>query len=157
MVYRMGKTPEMGQYPDCNFVDGDCLNIHLEEPLTAEMRSAAAGNKGRLFDIGYPVEAKNVPTVWKWASAKPIPDYYTPEGFPCVSPRMKDIIERFEPGVHQFFPLKVLNKRHEQIAEHYLWVVCNRIDSVDREHTNLVFRNNVRWRSDGIENSKASF
>ncbi|PXW67604.1 hypothetical protein C7451_1261 [Blastomonas natatoria] len=76
-----------------------------------------------------------------------MPDYYTPNAFPCVSSRFKEVVERFEPDVHQFFPVAVVDKAKEKIDERWLWVVCNRIDGVDREHTNLFFQNQNLWTS----------
>jgi len=86
-----------------------------------------------------------------------MPDFEGPEGFLCVSPRFKDVIERLEPSVHQFFPLEIVNKAREPIAEHWLWVVCNLIDSVDRAHSNMRFINGRRWTADGVENPKLVF
>jgi hypothetical protein len=50
----------------------------------------------------------------------------------------------------------VVNKAGDEIAQRWLWVVCNRIDSVDREHTNLVLEFG-RWTADDIENPKLVF
>lgn len=157
MVYYLGLKRDFEQYPENEFLDGDRANIALEGPLTKEMRLSANLNQTHQFNIGYPVEANNVPNNWMWASEREMSDFYTPEGFPCVSKELKLLIERLDAGVHQFFPLQVVNKAGEQIAERWLWVVCNLIDSVDREHTNLEFRNNIRWRADKVANPRLVF
>jgi hypothetical protein len=47
----------------------------------------------------------------------------------------KDTVEELEPGVHQFFAVKVIrqgDKSKTPIAERYLMVICNRLDSLDK-------------------------
>ena len=39
----------------------------------------------------------------------------------------------------------------EEIAQRWLWVVCNRIDGVDREHTTFVLRKNAFWATNWTE------
>jgi hypothetical protein len=65
-----------------------------------------------------------------------------------VSPRFRSLIEAIEPGVHQFFPLRLLDKAGNHLADHWVWVVCNRIDSVDRANTTLVLKG-IQWRHPG--------
>jgi hypothetical protein len=47
----------------------------------------------------------------------------------------KDTVEEFEPGVHQFFAVKIIrqgDKSKTPIAERYLMVICNRLDSLEK-------------------------
>src|SRR5690348_15250803 len=115
MVYMIGMPPIMGQYPEEEFVDGNTSAIKLRGPITDEMRPDISIRHTLQYEIGFPIAADNVPTTWRWASSQPLPDFYTPRGFPCISPRVKDIIESFEPGVHQFFPIKVIDKKDREI------------------------------------------
>ena len=46
---------------------------------------------------------------------------------------MRAVIEQFEPDVHQFFPVDVVGKNGDLLSKHYLFIVCNRLDSIDRE------------------------
>lgn len=147
MVYLIGSEPEMGQYLSERFLDGDPHRIKVEGPETEEMLRAVARNHKHQYNLGFRITHENVPTIWQWKSSRAVPDYYTPNAFPCVSSRFKEVVERFEPDVHQFFPVAVVDKAKEKIAERWLWVVCNRIDGVDREHTNLFFQNQNLWTS----------
>jgi hypothetical protein len=147
MVYLIGKKKELGRYPNERFLDGDPPKIRVEGPVTEEMERAIAPKHTHQYILGYRIEGKNVPTIWQWTSKRQVPDYYIPRGFPCISTRMKGVVEEFEPDVHQFFPVTVVNKAKEKIAERWLWVVCSRIDGVDREHTNLFFQNERLWTS----------
>jgi hypothetical protein len=44
----------------------------------------------------------------------------------------KDAVEAVEPGVHQFFPVKIIETEKSQtpVAERFLMVICNRLDSL---------------------------
>lgn len=154
VVYLIGSEPEKGQYPSEVLLDGDPPKIRVEGPLTDELKRAIALKHTHQYNLGYRIKGENVPKIWQWASKRKVPDYYTPQVFPCVSSRFKDVVERFEPDVHQFFPVTVVNKAKEKIAERWLWVVCNRIDGVDREHTTFVLKKGVQWMSSWREEGK---
>jgi hypothetical protein len=53
-------------------------------------------------------------------------------GTTLVDRKIKDVIDRFEPGVHQFFPMTI-EQRGKVIAERFLIVICNRLDTLHRE------------------------
>ena len=154
MVHYIGYKNVGEKYPDLDFTDFD-----FKEAVAIE--KTESGHVFRwegvaAFQFGFPISPDHVPLRVRWGSrSKPV-DYITLRGSSCISPKMKSIIEQFEPDVHQFFPLQVVNKAGEQIAERWLWVVCNRIDSVDREHTNLVLEFGC-WTADDIENPKLVF
>jgi hypothetical protein len=83
---------------------------------------------------GRKIKPEFVPTKILWESGpNRISDYFTPRTIPCVSERMKSVIEQVEPGVHQFFPVDVVGKNGDLLAKHYFFIVCNRLDSIDRE------------------------
>lgn len=82
----------------------------------------------------YAVNPDTMPKRVLWASGK----YDVPDILPwfIVSPRFRDLVEQFEPGVHQFVPVDIYKKRTGAPVMTYYWfIVCQRIDSVDREHT----------------------
>jgi hypothetical protein len=153
MVYYLGYELLWDKYPSMKFADGDPLNLDLEPVTDPSLLVGIAGTR-QLAVVGLPITSHNVPTTLVWSNRQPIPDFEGPQGFICVSPRMKEIIEQFEPGVHQFFPLKVVNRAGEEIAQRWLWVVCNRIDSVDREHTNWFFLHGSRWTPSYLQNGE---
>jgi len=148
MVHSIGTTPILGQYVEEAFVDGNPPEVKLQGPLTDEMRDATGLYWKHQYNIGYPVSAENVPTIWRWSSTVSVPDYYEPHGFPCVSSVIKELVEEIEPGVHQFFPLRVEGREGRPLTNRFLWVLCNRIASVDRNKTNLTLYKGHIWRSE---------
>ncbi|WP_157738637.1 imm11 family protein [Labrenzia sp. VG12] len=57
---------------------------------------------------------------------------YTYEMY-LVSDAFKDIIERHEPGVHQFFPVELVYKDGSFARQMYFFNICTRLDGMDRE------------------------
>jgi hypothetical protein len=96
---------------------------------------------------GYPVDPAAVPKAVLWESKdKPLPDVTMLHGVNIVSERVKDIIERFEPGVHQFLPVDLYRPKQDKPFAHAYWlVVCKRIDSVDAEKTTFSRSRNRLW------------
>lgn len=78
-----------------------------------------------------------MPTAVAWGSKnKPMPDVYKCRNINIVSERIKERIERFEPGIHQFVPVELHRpKAKEPFARHYWLIVCRRIDSVNTRLT----------------------
>lgn len=104
---------------------------------------------------GYRVVAEDAPKKVRWLSTvRAVPDYDKCGGVPYVSERLRDLIEQFEPGVHQFIPVDLYRpKAKEPFATHYWFVVCSRIDSVDAEHTTFHWEGD-RSRGIGFWNGK---
>ena len=50
---------------------------------------------------------------------------------------IKDIVEKLEPGVHQFFPMALYVGDAYQRTD-YFFNICNRLDTMDREKTFLI-------------------
>jgi hypothetical protein len=145
MVHLLGvrNLSEAG-YSD-KFLDGDTSAIELVDKAIDPPSLLLAYPKHQ-YNMGRPVRPENVPTVLHWKQPRwALADICKPSGFPCVSERFKALIEDLEPGVHQFFPLELVNGKREHLADRWLWVVCQRIDSVDREHSNLVLRRGALW------------
>jgi len=86
-------------------------------------------------------------------------DFLAVEGLYLVSDKVRRIIEEFEPGVHQFVPVKVIRKRTgEEIGTWYWFFPCNRLDTISRtEAENLTLKYNprtgIRWW-DRVEKDK---
>ena len=72
-------------------------------------------------------------------------DYKTPMGLSMVSPRFREIVEGFELGVHQWLPLEVVDARGRHLSDHFYFIPCNRIDSVDHDHTTMVLYKGGLW------------
>ena len=96
---------------------------------------------------GRPVEATYIPTKIELTGPKrPIPDLYDAFSL-SVSAKVKDVIESFEPDVHQFFPIEIVWEDGGHAADRFWFVPCNRLDTVDRAKTTYEFRN--VWFLDG--------
>jgi uncharacterized protein DUF1629 len=135
MAHFLGYKPTGLYRPSFDVLDGDyskIQNIDMSPdgglhagPFTTGSEAARSGRK---------IKSEFVPTKILWESRpNRISDHFTPQGMPCVSERMKAIIEQFEPDVHQFFPVDVIGKNGDLLAKHHLFIVCNRLDSIDRK------------------------
>jgi hypothetical protein len=79
-----------------------------------------------------------VPTRIEWQENAPVPDIDTQHGMIVVPERFREIVEQFEPRAHQFLPVTYVDRKGNGLAERYYFVACNRIDSVDREHSTMI-------------------
>jgi hypothetical protein len=62
-----------------------------------------------------------------------------------ISERAKALIEQLEPGRHQFLPIDYERKNGTLVERRYMFVICNRIDSVDRAQTTLILWRGKLW------------
>jgi len=152
MVYYLGYKEPGSTYPSVEFPEFDFTDVRLDSNSKRPNPHLITGVSA--FQAGESIDPGHVPTALRWASSRLPYDYITLHGSSIVSPRMKEIIERFEPRMHQFFPLKVVDKAGDQIAERWLWVVCVNIDSVDREHTTYKFVKDAIWMSNYRDGDK---
>jgi len=135
MAHFVGYKPTGLYAPVFDVLDGDCSKIE-----NVDMSPDGGLNAGRFTEgsaavrSGRKIKPEFVPTRILWESRpNRISDFFTPRGIPCISKRLKAIIERFEPDVHQFFPVDVVGKNGDLFAKHYFFIVCNRLDSIDRD------------------------
>lgn len=132
-------------------VHGFAVNVETLDGNMSAIRSVDQEPDGGVsfkgFTSGRRCHTDQFPTRMRWLGPlePPIPDFDR-SNLLNVSGRAKDFIESFEPGVHQFVPVDYLDKRGDLIEKRYFWVVCNRIDGVDREHTTFVLLWNKLWR-----------
>lgn len=150
IVYMLHYRPRGGplsSIPRVQSIDARESQIRLVDETPEPGLSAVTidAEKKRSYLLGRPIRPENVPTKLSWSGKGGPGDYFTTHAFPCVSQEFREIIERLEPNVHQFFPVEVLNRRGERIKECWLWVVCQRIDSVDRAKTTMVLHNESIW------------
>jgi hypothetical protein len=94
---------------------------------------------------GYAIRGDHLLTrVQKNGPKRSIPDFEHVR-LHFVSDKLKDIIESFEPNIHQFFPVDVFWEDGEFASRKYFFNVCTRIDSVDRERTTMQMVGHL-WR-----------
>jgi hypothetical protein len=115
------------------------------------------------LEHGYRVAGNQLPKKVLWTGGnKAIPDFMRVQCI-AVSLRLRDMIEKIEPGVHQFFPFDIYLKRDGEPVGTYYWLnVCNRIDSVNEQETTLVRKPDYAgkhffWRNNGLDNQKLVF
>ncbi len=100
---------------------------------------------GRAMESGRWVKPEYVPKAMKAWTKGVIADYGQSYGLKHVSDRFRDIVETFEPGVHQFLPFQILGSKKVVLADRWLMIVSNRLDSVDREKTTLILWKGAIW------------
>lgn len=72
-----------------------------------------------------------VPTSATQTDSKPLVDVFPLPGFACVSERFRAIVESFEPGVHEFFPIQLKSRKRVAYAEPYFLInVRQRFDCI---------------------------
>jgi hypothetical protein len=92
---------------------------------------------------GFWIDPRSVPKSAYQERDKRVPDVFPMPGCNAVNQRFKDLVEEFEPGVHQFIPIALRNKAGEPLADNYY--VFNCMVSVD---TVLVKESGVQWEID---------
>ena len=94
------------------------------------------------FSAGYPIDPERVGKSAHEETARHnrIDDIFSMPGVNAVSRRFRDVVESFEPGVHQFFPLALFRKDDAPIEGQFF--VFNCTVSVD---TVLATRSDMRW------------
>lgn len=140
MVYGLNVQPEWIAHPKIEILEGGDGPIPALKPV----KDGGVGGASRTG--GVPVDGANFPKRVSWTDphGNPVPDFDATPHL-NVSERAKQIIESVEPGIHQFFPVAyVVNGQSDGIR--YWFVPCNRIDSLDRDHTTMVLRKGNIWR-----------
>jgi len=137
MVYYLGSTPTLAHYANTKILDGDPRKIEVADTtpdpgFDLNTASTYPANQGR------PIRTENVPTRIEWQENAPVADVLTEHGMIVVPERFREIVEQFEPGVHQFLPVAYVDRKGNVLAQRYYFIACNRLDSVDREHTTMV-------------------
>ncbi len=105
-------------------------------------RGLAANNLQAGANYGYALEPQSLPRQVMWrARDKQAPDVLP--GF-IVSARFRELVEKIEGNAHQFVPIALHRQKNEPaVAEYYWFIVCRRIETVDRRATTY------RWDDGG--------
>ncbi len=144
MVYGLNIKPEHGYYVKVEALDGDLKTVTLLDETPDE----GLNPRGRQFAAGRAVDPTHMPTRMKWCDQQkhPIPDF--DNGLVLnVSARAKALIEQFEPDVHQFLPVEYVDIEGDFLENRWFLIVCNRVDTVDREHTQgMLLSGGKMWR-----------
>ena len=148
--------------PWVEYLDGD---YRLVKPMDR------APDGGRMISgarDGRPVHPDNVPTKIALRDGhpdRPLLDFELSSIGLKITTAAKDLIERLEPGVHQFFPVEVFAYNYDpatwqdiygnydpvpagkhvdrKIADQWFFVICNRLDTMNRELTVGIMDNGI--------------
>lgn len=89
------------------------------------------------LEWGLPVEGDYMPKrVKKNGPRREVPDFVKCFGMALVSEKFRQVVEGLESNTHQFLPVEVYWGEGNPVEGKYYWfVVCNALDSINREHT----------------------
>ncbi len=112
--------------------DPETLDLNV-----AERELYSKGNGA--MQHGYRVNSDKMPKVMLWPGGNNALPEVIMHNCLAVSPRFRDLVEQFEPGVHQFFPVDIYKDLNNDPVATYYWInVCNRIDSINIEKTTYI-------------------
>lgn len=143
MVYSIGKKSPYDTDPVNEVIGGGAAweNLRFLDPEAVDRRAKMPGRIP--LGQGYPVVPDSAPKSFLWRSTSKLPPDYAfgDNSVMLVSPRFRDLVEKFEPGVHQFLPVDMFNSKTaaEPFDRYYWFVACNAIDSLDPEQTTLTW------------------
>lgn len=104
-----------------------------------DMRERYEPNATHLLD-GHRADASLAPeSATKESKAKKLPDFFTLQSLGWACPKeFIDIVEGFEPGLHQFIPIKLFWNDGTEVPRDY-WIinVCARLDTVAEMHSSV--------------------
>jgi hypothetical protein len=114
-------------------MDGDFAQVFVNDPTPD-----GGGRISRVtYHVGRPIIVdQNIPTKLRRGGpnikrAKLLDVNRYSGSLDLVNQTFKDIVEEFEPGVHQFFPMDYFDaKGEEKIGEGYLMIICQRLDTL---------------------------
>ena len=147
MVWSMGEVEVMGYVVAMELLDGNLRKVEYVDT------TFDPGSIGGSFDTGETKSGRSIksdflPTrvIWKGPKAR-VPDFIHSFGYYFVSDRFKDLVEQFEPGHHQFFPVDMLAKDRSLARKMYIFNICNRLDTVDRKLTTMkMSEGGISWQ-----------
>ena len=127
-------------------VDGALDKICTIDPLPEQLLQLGSP---RAVSLGLPVRREHMPTRWQFGSKeRNLPGFMGWGTVLTVSTTFRQIIETFDPGRHQFFPLDYVTRKGDLIQKRFLLVVCALIDSLDRERSGPA--PSKLWRQDDL-------
>lgn len=142
MVYGLNVKPEHGYYVDVEPMDGSLDRVELVDP------TPDGGYMPQGIYSGRHIKTDTLPRRMQWLDrhGHSVPDFDRQHAL-NVSASAKALIERLEPGVHQFVPVEYLDRKGDHLENRFFLIVGNRIDSLDHEKTTMVLVRGKIWRA----------
>ena len=123
-------------------LDGDPLGIKYVEryvKFPSDIGSDFVLTPRIITGGGAPVRWDDAPTKGRMGGPRrKLEEYMMMFSLLLVGERFREIIERFEPGVHQFFPIDVVWKDGSLAGRHYFFNIVHTLDALDPDHTTLI-------------------
>jgi hypothetical protein len=150
VVWNFGFDDGMGVTYAMNLLDGNKRKIEYVDATWQPKTNGGVFEAGDL-NLGRAIKPEHVPTKVQWEGPKnrKLPDALYGRSLLLVSDPLKDLIDGFEPSLHQFFPIDVFFKSSGELAKKmYFLNICTRLDSVDQELTTCELQSGRMWRPD---------
>lgn len=125
----------------------DRRNIRIANEVFAQTMQPDAVPFAEAYKSGWRVNADDLPRKVSIYDARYLVDVDQDGALKYVSQRARDLIERLEPEMHQFEPVEFVDKSGKHIADMYTLIVCQRLDTVDRDKTTGMALSPYRWTS----------
>ena len=149
MVFRpVYKPPGSSASWSMKWLDGDYTKVSLIDTSPDGGMSISEVSTSH-FLAGRPIKPDHMPTMlYPTKKVTKYPDYFTYGGAGLVvSEKFRSVVESLEPDRHQFFPIKIMSKsKKNHLADMFIMIICNRLDTVHAEKTNRYFHRNTVWR-----------
>ena len=148
-VFQSGAVPDgevSGRTFDCGILEPanfDRRKISFERIYPTMM--PGIGPVGAAFESGFRVSTEYLPAKIRFDDEHSPTDFHYVEGLQFVSAAARELIEKFEPGVHQFEPVEYVRSNGDHVEHRFVMFICRRLDSVDRAHTNMILYDDLRW------------
>lgn len=144
MVYALSYKPAGSSFPNAELVEGPDRLVVEDQARDEGIHVNALPDQ-----CGRRVRPDSVAKVIRRYGRRRLLDF---EGqfVATVSDRFRRLIEEIEPGVHQFEPVRYINRDGELYEERWFWAVCNRLDSIDRERSTGRLENGIYKPCKGV-------
>lgn len=150
MVYSIGWKNPFPTATIVEYMDGSRKDVDFEEMDI--LRERIKYRKGNPLEQGFRVKKTGLPSKMMVDHKDRQPLDSINHNLTVISTLLAEVIEQFEPETHQCIPL-VLHRlgEKEPFAHYYTFNICNRIDSVDAEHTTYEFKGDYETRAGAWE------
>lgn len=88
------------------------------------------------IDWGRPIHPDHVPTkIRVGGPRRKLADYIMWQGGWLVSEKFRQVVEKLEPGIHQFFPVEMRFKSSVLEEKYYIFIFCQHRAVISHEHS----------------------